>query len=473
MTSATSSFIPNDPYRLWGEVSSDPISNGQGEFLVFRQNPCGKLETLTYEVFSSVYEILNRYSVTSIASKLPHQAEKRDLLIKQQIKQIDPELHVAFIPKTLYELLFIKELIEEDAQSAEFFYRKFDFRNPNAPLLDPLDKKFAEWESLSDTVNAIKFLGVKERLLPESANYCPHVTLLAYKINAIAVNTLVPSPLGFSFSDIMWHTDTLFKYFEWHYKMGLAGDLGDVQERDIKLDTPEDNFFQTLLATFARSESVEDKRQSCLSRLLKMFETPSPVHLCRKSCLAINSEEQTTIIKKVIMLECSPLARTHIIIYRGGSLEEDTVMRSSGEIHSLSFGSGLFSGAVLDPTAAAWTFIRPVSKDGYAIPIPIDQLDKSPFHLPPTNTVVQLVSGGEMFHPRTKIPSDVLLTTVEGLAFHNLLNSKTSQGKKSSKPGELNTQLLDSLRSSYSAQELTTLFGAYKERSINLKTIDL
>lgn len=65
---------------------------------------------------------INRYSPANIvnhASEQPdisveEQCAKRYETMREKVKEIDPSLEIAFIPRTLYDLFFIQQTIQED-----------------------------------------------------------------------------------------------------------------------------------------------------------------------------------------------------------------------------------------------------------------------------------------------------------------------------------------------------------------------
>ncbi|MEI6243208.1 MAG: hypothetical protein WCP39_07415, partial [Chlamydiota bacterium] len=54
-----------------------------------------------------------RYQDPEVIKKI---CSSRYEIIQEEIKKIDPALEIAFIPRTLYELIFIEQCIQEDLE---------------------------------------------------------------------------------------------------------------------------------------------------------------------------------------------------------------------------------------------------------------------------------------------------------------------------------------------------------------------
>ena len=133
----------------------------------------------------------------------------------------------------------------------------------------------------------------------------------------------------------------------------------------------------------------------------------------------IKDQSHINIIRRVCQLECSLLAQTHILLYRGAKLSEDDVIRNNS-IYSLSFGTSLFAGIFYDGAATAFHFIRNDNCDAYCIPILYKKIEQSCFYIPQDNTICQLFGKGEVFHARTKLHDDFNNKSCPGIyCFYN------------------------------------------------------
>jgi hypothetical protein len=105
--------------------------------------------------------------------------------------------------------------------------------------------------------------------------------------------------------------------------------------------------------------------------------------------------------------------------------------------HSLSFGSGLFSGILHDKTATPYNYFNK-SKVKYAYAIKLNKKDffcgatkafdpQRLFFLPPLPTIVQLAGIGEFFHPRTKVYIEPSLQTSTELFVSGILNCSAAR----------------------------------------------
>lgn len=95
------------------------ITTGYGEYYVFDLTG-SKITKDTYEI---VYQIFDRYSLARIVnSASPNEnifdiAEIRFYIIRDKVKAINQNLEIGFIPRILYELIFIRQCIKEDIRA--------------------------------------------------------------------------------------------------------------------------------------------------------------------------------------------------------------------------------------------------------------------------------------------------------------------------------------------------------------------
>jgi hypothetical protein len=143
------------------------------------------------------------------------------------------------------------------------------------------------------------------------------------------------------------------------------------------------------------------------------------------------------LLLKCIVLEWEETTSDGYILYRGTNNlndERPTILALNGRQlvpHSLSFGSGLFSGILHDKTAVPYNyFIKSSRKYGYALKVKKkdflnqseENLSSRLFYIPPLPTIVQLASIGEYFHPRGKVYIDPSFRKSTELFVSGILN---------------------------------------------------
>ncbi len=92
-------------------VIEGSISKGQGEYIAFRIDQNGVSQPPSLEEFEKIFAILNSWSPIAIMAREGDRGGElcvnRDRIIREKIKEVAPDLQVAFVPRTLYELIFI------------------------------------------------------------------------------------------------------------------------------------------------------------------------------------------------------------------------------------------------------------------------------------------------------------------------------------------------------------------------------
>jgi len=167
--------------------------------------------------------------------------------------------------------------------------------------------------------------------------------------------------------------------------------------------------------------------------------------------MGIRNETDAQIID-AIALDCSKIAQHSLFLYRGADLQKDSISCWSDKDtpYSLSYGSSLFAGCLYDGGATAFHYMRN-RRNAYAIAVPFDQLNDSPFFIPTTHTVAQLFGDGETFHARTKAWKDFDMEKIGGMNIG------------------ANGHMRDHLKSNLSKEALNTQFKTYKNKAFQLK----
>lgn len=366
------------------------IHEGNGEYIVFRTSSNGENSIPSKSIYEQVYQIFNTYAPTAIMSKergleAMEQATNRYEIIRSKVKALDPTLEIAFVPRTLYELVLIRKCIQEDVTNGSIcnFTNRFEHRSNNI-----LSRQRKCWHLCCfDNVGDNNHAGVKE---------------IAYRLNKAMIKAFSPTPGGFTHQELAGFVEKEITFLKTHHANGL-----NEQQKlaDCTFPGPTTNF------------GFESNRGNIRST-------------------GIRNETDAQIVRKAVALECSKAAKHTFFIYRGSNFKVDSP--KSG-FFSLSYGSSLFAGCVFDGGATPFHFMRQPNLDAYAVPVPFDQLHTSPFYIPPTNAIAQLFGYGEYFHARTKgADGNPPLMGFNAMFLDN--NAKTDHLKSSMKRKELDVQ---------------------------------
>ncbi len=406
------------------EVIKDKITMGQGEYVVFHSLPNGEKKELTRETYDEVYKILNQYSPAAIinrgAENAVEECNQRYELIKAKVKELDPSLEIVFVPRTLYELIFIRKCIQEDLK-----------HNATCEFLDPGAHKITLKRFNGDQQKYEDYL--KEKAIQQKERKCWHLCYfkdagdndhagvkdVAYRLNQTIVKKFSPLKEGFTHQEYLEHAEKEIQYLQNHHKNGTEGKLDAIG--NVNYPGPTANF------------GIESYRGSTKS-------------------MGIRNDKDAQIIRDAISVECSKVAQNAFFLYRGSIFQKDYPLcwDEKDRSYSLSYGTGLFAGCLYDGGATAFHFMRN-QKNAYAIPVPFDQLHKSPFYIPPTNIIAQLFGHGEIFHSRTKVWKDFDVNEMHGM------NAGGNGDKR------------EHLKSNLTKDELIGQYREYKNKAIQLK----
>lgn len=361
-------------HKLYDQLTrnSKKIGNGYGEYIIFHNTP--EQLVLKQELYDRVYPIVSQYNC--------YPSDDQFRLIQDAIQKIDCSLDIVFIPRTLYELIFIRASIEEEvgkeavcALQSEQGYKAFE----------------KHWKNNDSTIERVKDY-VKDKL-KNCWHLCCYTTeigieferTLAFRMNDLVIRKLHPTGF-FTGKQIVKFAETELDFFRKHRK-----------EFPNILFSP----FETPYGS--RGASINFGYDQSDGERLYCYP------------MGINNNNDAQIIRNAIALECDEIAQNSFILYRGGSLHLDTE-RSEGSVKntSFSYGTSLFAGAFVDATATVFYYTIEKRRDTYAIVIPYKEYEKSPFHVPVASVIRQLSSRGEFFHPRSKLPTD---TPEEGYVY--------------------------------------------------------
>ncbi len=402
------------------------LTQGQGEYVVFQIAPDGTRKTIDPPLFSRCYEIFSEHTPAKLLAKgLLSEAHERYKQVVSKVQELQPSLQLFFVPKTFYELIAIHKLIREDL--------KHNALCPKQMYLAGLIRNRLMLNHPSYSRNCLHC----PPLETDKSSAPSEFIGTAYRINNSLIKKASESPLGFTFSELLAHTDKEIEFLE-----KFSSSPTSKNEESIK-----EIFNNSAISSLTTGPTSiflpNEKAQYSLT-----FDTPHP----------------TTVIRKSLELDCSEIGAHSIILYRGGNLSKDLTLSS----HSTSFGTSLFAGIVYDSGATAFCHMcekeTEEERDAYAIFLPFEEALHSAMYIPTGNTVEQLFSRGEFFHPRTKIckkadmPSS--LTTVKGISWSAVDTDS-----------ELFKYIIPHLLTELSEEELSIQLRRAKERTILLETI--
>jgi hypothetical protein len=339
------------------------IQSGHGEYLVFKKDAEGNRFEVSEETFKKVYPILTEFSPQQMIRKdySSEQISNRHTLIQNRLQEIDPDVKILFVPRTLWDLTFIKESIEEDLQRGSICDYQDLTTHRNHPEIPPNCWHVTIFRKIGDS---------------------HHVAIqnIAYRLNQIILKTL-PQKEGYTAQEFIALAQEKITYL-----------------KDYKI---------TYEANFKKHQNDPSKHKEPLIDYNYAGPTSNfATELYRGSVkpMGIRNDEDAALVERAIELECHAIAKESFILYRGAEFEKDLPCRAKdpSQAHSLSFGTGLFAGCMFDPGATAFHFMREKA-DAYAIPIPFEKARSGPFYIPPDNTFAQLFGEGETFHARTKV----------------------------------------------------------------------
>lgn len=403
------------------QISSDKITVGQGEYIIFHKNPDGTKTPVSEEIYTKAYEVLQRYSAVALAKDgsetAINECANRDVLIKEKLKEIDPTLEAIFIPRTLYELVFIRKCINEDKKNGRICHRS------DTNYHDQTSKSFSDQSSYEAYV-AKDTKDLKERkcwhlgyFIDEGNNNNDKVKNVAYRLNKTIFKKLNPDSTGLTFQEILTHAQNEIDYLKKYHenKEQQNNEICNVSTLGISK-----NFY---------------------------YETYTPLWYP----MGIRHDDDAQIIKNALALECSTMARHALFLYRGAIFKIDSVLnrKNKSGAYSLSYGTSLFAGNVYDGGGTAFPYMRNDVLDAYAIPVPFNKLKNSLFFVSSDNTVSQLYGGGESFHARTKVWKG--FTSLGGINFG------------------VNHDKIDHLKSDLNKDEVLSQFNDFKNSAFLLK----
>lgn len=436
---APASGATTTPVTLANRASQyiiDPgkIHMGSGEYIVFHQLSDNTATAPTKNTFEQVYQIFNQYAPGAIinnrgpSTTAMEHCMNRYEIIKALTKTIDPTLEIAFVPRTLYELVLIRKCMWEDLKNQSICDLAND-RTHQEYLKDgqkaqgkhqQLLEKFAKTRLKNKCWHLCFFQG-------RDTNYDFAVEETAYRLNQALVKGFAPTSRGFTYQEFANFVEKEISFLRFYYHTTSI-----LKSRMQKIDLfKEKALFGGPTASFS-------------------------AHADGRNSMSIQTMEDAQIIREALALDCCRAAQTHFFLYRGATFQFDNLVLGASHENipqSLSYGTSLFAGCVRDVTATPFYYMRYANgNDAYVIPIPFDQLNSSPFYIPTTNAIAQLFASGELFHGRSKFWRGADMQSVGGIM---------------SSPERLKEATF--LQSNLTKDQLNEHFLQYKKGAIHLK----
>lgn len=345
-------------------ISSHP-TEGHGEYIVYKQDASGAAVPLSQEQYKKIFRILT-VDIRAIA-------ESRLDFIKRELRAIDPSLQVAFVPRILYELIFMHECMQEEITNRRSCIQRQLYKDYHSYVVTE-EEKHEILEKKHQSGKCYHLCCFEDRAEdPEKDIYFSNV---AYRINNIILRKLFPEGAPVStttsyaeLSDLLEEELNFFRDF-YKYPTFCDGACGDY----------------TLIDSF--SDKGNGGRRPSLP-------------------LGIRNHADLSVIRNAFTIECSDAAKDAFVLYRGARYSRDNIYYDYTEEKipkSLSYGLGLFSGGLYDGNAAPFHYMKQDSTDGFALIVPKGEFKTSPFFLPfSPSAPYQLLARGEFFHPRNRI----------------------------------------------------------------------
>lgn len=364
------------------------LKNGFGEYLIYRVTADGRKQAISPGDYQVVFKIIENARVLK-GDDFP---EDRHAYLKAAIQaQLGPEVQIGFIPRSLYELIYLQECVQEILKNKETLciddsnelWKNLDSEEKITEIDKSLTKYFWQQCRFEDTDYINQCFSESE---------CDHreryVQLVSEKLNKVALekfNLESGDREGFSYFEIRNATKTVVEFFK------NLRDESSVNNKIVKQVKPRDNIAYAM---------------ACKT-------TADPI--------GIANTRDIQLIKDAVKLECSQAAVNHLIFYRGGKYSSDALEKSflSDNLlqNSLSYGT-LFGGILYDRGACAYRYMRDFSNDSFAYPVSLKKLLEGtpPFTMPMVHPLITMMSSGEYFHGRTVVSSNDYKTKSYG--FH-------------------------------------------------------
>jgi hypothetical protein len=368
------------------------IQNGYGEYLVYRMSDGGKRIAVSEEEYKKIFDVIEQSRAKALENRYEHLKEKIQ-------EKLGKEVHLAFIPRTLYEQIFLHECVQEELFQGKSLNAResgavsvFDTTKEEGPKRDKSSFLGAELSSaqrkqlIQSSMQKTFWqlcvyndqdyeLGFKK--LHEDDYRQEHLVKVAARLNEVALGKFKGTGDGFTFKEI-----------------------AEVQSQEI-------DFFKSMRDLKSETHTKEVSFHTFIS-LAQRFRNERPYAKGYEFFPLGIADKSERIVREAVQLECTADAVNHLLLYRGSKFDQDEVTREehrSVSANSLSFGTSPYGGVLNDGGATAICYMQqqPLNSHVFMIPLQEQLAGRTPFHAYFVHPLISLGSFGETFHARTKI----------------------------------------------------------------------
>ncbi len=317
-------FLANKYAQL--KSNHNPILDGYGEFILYQKSGSRHLSENLYDLAFSVLE------QERIQWNHPSNRTHR---LREKLHSIDTNLEIAFIPRTLYELLYIREAIQEEIKDREI-----------CPLQYPRSSRIG---------NSLIIPGASSEKARNCWHLCEFGDQVAVGINIDGHGTVQELPS----EGKQLHVDDQCKKM----MMQLAYRLNEVAVQRLKIDQAltgaeitafterEITYLQEHRQTFPAFFHEMKSGCGCSGGAINFGLAHGNGERVRCDPTGIRNNKDAQIVQHAVALECDESAQNSFILYRGGNLDP------LNKIASVSWGTSLFSSAFVDGTACPFHYM--------------------------------------------------------------------------------------------------------------------
>lgn len=390
--------------RLYANLEKIPeIQDGYGEFIVYHK----KGKEISKELYLKANKILQLFR------NVPNRVPK----IQKKLRELDKDLKIRFVPRTIYEMIYVRNCIEEEMS------QKKTFQNSNVR-----DKNQLEFFSGKKIENQTKEQKETDRRLKESWNWVSYNQdtsdyqkllqekkkaglQLSYKMNNFLSKTH-PKKGFYSGKEIKKMTEDNIQWFQEHYENEIVYSsefqIQNCHQPSVLFTKPKKKLLQLKYYKESFSEALSEYTNRDRWKI---------VDQAAEETLGLPYKESYSILSNAVGLECSTVAQNATLVYRAGNFEMDhhlnpvaTSEREAFESKSLSYATGLFPGYITDVTACALyygvnrEYTGGQGRDVFITIIPHSEKHNSVIHTPEEESTMTQFSGcNDMWHARTRI----------------------------------------------------------------------
>jgi hypothetical protein len=371
------------------------IKNGYGEYLVYRNDAEGNKVAVTEKEYETIFEVVEAARILK-GDEIP--SDRHSYLEGKIQEKLGNEVRISFIPRTLYEQIFLHECVQEEInkknclnanetgismglqrtspenQTRAVYGMKVTPEDRKRYIKTGLEGAFWQLCIYDDQDYTDRF---KNR--NEDDYRSAHLIKVASRLNEVALGKFKGKRDGFTFAEI------------------------------LEAQKAETSFFKSFKDPTSENYPKSKIPYSTFISITQRFRDEThPIRNHDMHPLGIRNERDEQILQKAIQLECSAEAVNHLVLYRGAKFSDDEVTKlHSNEViaNSLSYGTSLYAGVLYDGGATAIQYMRQgyVDAQSYLVPLKYQFAGQTPFHAFIAHPLISLGSHGEIFHARTKI----------------------------------------------------------------------